>query len=194
MTNPTLIAEQLRPYALLHRQAGAGELDGRRRCGRRRGYPEPAGIPTFPFPDTAAKAFADIVEVRLQPEGHYRRRHCAPSEPGARTACSASSIVRRSPRQRAAPSSPSTSPRSCWSPTASSTVRTEIASGVDQAIEIAGQIGDPVVLKLYSETITHKTDVAAVAAQPEKRRRSRFAFDEIRRQVEQKMGPGISWA
>jgi acetyltransferase len=42
------------------------------------------------------------------------------------------------------------------------TVETHIAKTETEAVDIAAQIGYPVVLKLYSETITHKTDVGGV--------------------------------
>jgi len=42
------------------------------------------------------------------------------------------------------------------------TVTTRIARSEDEALAEAGQIGYPVVLKVYSETITHKTDVGGV--------------------------------
>jgi acetyltransferase len=42
------------------------------------------------------------------------------------------------------------------------TVRTLLAAGEDSAVENARQIGYPVVLKLHSNTITHKTEVGGV--------------------------------
>ena len=42
------------------------------------------------------------------------------------------------------------------------TVATKIADSADQAVESAEHLGYPVVLKLHSETITHKTDVGGV--------------------------------
>ncbi len=42
------------------------------------------------------------------------------------------------------------------------TVATEIATSADQAVQAAARMGYPVVLKLHSETITHKTDVGGV--------------------------------
>src|SRR5689334_7163137 len=42
------------------------------------------------------------------------------------------------------------------------TARTEIARTVDEALLVAAKIGYPVVLKIYSKTITHKTDVGGV--------------------------------
>ena len=41
-------------------------------------------------------------------------------------------------------------------------MRTVVARSLEEAVEQAGRIGYPVVLKLYSETITHKTDVGGV--------------------------------
>ena len=41
-------------------------------------------------------------------------------------------------------------------------VKTVIATNEDSAALTATQIGYPVVLKLHSETITHKTDVGGV--------------------------------
>jgi acetyltransferase len=41
-------------------------------------------------------------------------------------------------------------------------VRTEVAISEDEAVSLAGEIGYPVVLKLHSETVTHKTDVGGV--------------------------------
>ena len=42
------------------------------------------------------------------------------------------------------------------------TVITELATSADDAVALAQQIGYPVVLKLHSHTITHKTDVGGV--------------------------------
>lgn len=42
------------------------------------------------------------------------------------------------------------------------TVETLIATSSEEAVQLADKIGYPVVLKLYSETITHKTDVGGV--------------------------------
>ena len=46
-------------------------------------------------------------------------------------------------------------------------VETRIANTVDEAIAAAEEMGYPVVLKLLSETITHKTDVGGGATEPQ---------------------------
>ena len=45
MTDPTATAEKLKAFGHDRRQAGAGQLDGRRRRGGRRGHPEPRRHP-----------------------------------------------------------------------------------------------------------------------------------------------------
>jgi len=68
------------------------------------------------------------------------------------------------------------------------TVRTEIAQTEDQAVEWAEVIGYPVVLKLHSETITHKTDVGGVQLNQRTPEGVRGAFRTIQSSVEEKVG------
>jgi len=187
MTNPTQIAEQLRPYAsstgkpVLASWMGGADVAGGEEILNR------AGIPTFPFPDTAAKAFCYMWKYAYNLKGIYETpslRHEEHHDRGL-----AESIVRKvhdagrtvlteyeSKQLLAAYGIP--------------TVRTEIAENAREAARIAGEIGYPVVLKLHSETITHKTDVGGVQLNLKNADEVRIAFDEIRSLVEQKKGPG----
>jgi acetyltransferase len=67
-------------------------------------------------------------------------------------------------------------------------VRTRLAKSVNDAIEIARQIGFPVVLKLYSETITHKTDVGGVQLNIRTPAGVRKAWTAIEKSCRQKTG------
>jgi acetyltransferase len=42
------------------------------------------------------------------------------------------------------------------------TVKTQVARTEDEAVSCAHALGYPVVLKIFSQTITHKTDVGGV--------------------------------
>ena len=64
------------------------------------------------------------------------------------------------------------------------TVTTEIATSREQAIAIASTIGYPVVLKLHSETITHKTDVGGVHLNLNDADGVSNAYDAIQQSVE----------
>lgn len=69
------------------------------------------------------------------------------------------------------------------------TVDTRLAKTPEEAVEQAAAIGYPVVLKLHSHTITHKSDVGGVKlslASPEAVAR---AFSEIKTSVTEKVGP-----
>ena len=84
MTDPTGPRSSLKPYAS-RRQAGPGELDGRRRRRRGRGDPERAGIPTFAYPDTAARAFIHVAVYSYNLRGALRdARACRPATRTAR--------------------------------------------------------------------------------------------------------------
>jgi acetyltransferase len=63
------------------------------------------------------------------------------------------------------------------------TVPTDIATDEDQAVAMADRIGFPVVLKLHSETITHKTDVGGVQLNLRDAAAVRDAFRRIKAAV-----------
>ena len=65
------------------------------------------------------------------------------------------------------------------------TVSTEIAISADQAVHAAARVGYPVVLKLHSETITHKTDVGGVRLNLADETAVRFAYQAIADSVRQ---------
>jgi acetyltransferase len=63
------------------------------------------------------------------------------------------------------------------------TLRTEVATSAPEAVRLASAIGYPVVLKLHSRTITHKTDVGGVALDLEDADAVETAFYRIERAV-----------
>ena len=67
-------------------------------------------------------------------------------------------------------------------------VETRIARNEDDAVEIATKIGRTVVLKLYSETVTHKTDVGGVKLNLRTENEVRQAYRSIKESVRQRPG------
>ncbi len=63
-------------------------------------------------------------------------------------------------------------------------IATELAASEDEAAEAAAAIGFPVVLKLHSLTITHKTDVGGVVLNLPDAASVRRAFRQIRESVD----------
>ncbi len=68
------------------------------------------------------------------------------------------------------------------------TVETQLAADADAAVAAAEKIGYPVVLKLNSETITHKTDVGGVQLNLRDADAVRAAFERIKTSVSEKVG------
>jgi acetyltransferase len=80
----------------------------------------------------------------------------------------------------------------------------ELAATPEEAVSAAAQIGYPVVAKLLSRTVTHKTDVGGVALNLRNSDAVREAFDRIKASVAEKVGvehfegvtiqPMINWS
>ena len=70
------------------------------------------------------------------------------------------------------------------------TVETLIANSADEAVTLARRIGYPVVLKLHSQSITHKTDVGGVKLNLTGDEAVRQAFEDIAAAVEKHAGAG----
>jgi acetyltransferase len=67
-------------------------------------------------------------------------------------------------------------------------VQTVVARAADEAVDAAESIGFPVVLKLYSRLITHKSDVGGVKLNLRDSTAVRHAFDEIQRNANKAAG------
>jgi acetyltransferase len=72
------------------------------------------------------------------------------------------------------------------------TVETKIAKTEEDAVELAKKIGGAVVLKIYSETITHKSDVGGVKLNLRGSAAVRRAYREIARAVAGVVDPGAA--
>ena len=122
-----------------------------------------ANIPTFPYPDTAARAFHSHVALQLQPARPVRdadpARGVRPDLGPARRGRAAHAPGPRRRPDAADRGRVEAAARRLRHPDAS---RRSVAASEDEAARIAHAIGYPVVLKLLSETITHKTDVGGV--------------------------------
>jgi acetyltransferase len=67
-------------------------------------------------------------------------------------------------------------------------VETRVATSEAEAVKAADEIGYPIVLKLYSETITHKSEVGGVRLNLGDRQAVRRAYREIKAAVREKAG------
>ncbi|MGB5636384.1 MAG: acetate--CoA ligase family protein, partial [Waterburya sp.] len=146
-----------------------------------------AGIYTMPYPDTAAHLFNLMWNYSYNLKGLYETPVLAQDGDRHNSRTQAGAILER---VRDAGRSLLTEYESKQLLTAYGipTVTTKIATSEDQAVEIGSAIGYPVVLKLHSETITHKTDVGGVHLNLNNADAVRDAFNSIKDSVD-KLSP-----
>lgn len=159
MTDATATAELLRPYARLRGKPVLASWMGGDSVEPGERILNEAGIPTFPYPDTAARMFTYMWRYSDNLRALYETP--LPGDDQAIRRDEAAAIIAQ---VRAAGRTLLTEYESKRLLTAYGipTVPTYIAQDEDQAVARAEQIGYPVVLKLHSETVTHKTDVGGV--------------------------------
>ena len=187
MSDPTLTAERLKAYA---------NSTGRPVLASWMGGPDVAagvdilnraGIPTFPFPDTAAKLFCYMWRYSYNLRGLYETPVLrAESEEGPDRALVESTVQRA--RQAGRTILTEVESKRLLTAYGIPTVDTVTANTEADAVEQAEKIGYPVVLKLFSETITHKTDVGGVQLNLGNAEAVRAAYRQIERSVQEKAG------
>jgi acetyltransferase len=159
MTDPTQTAEMMRPYAQIEGKpvlaswlGGPGIAAGEAILNR-------ANIPTFPFPDLAVRSFNYMWSYAENLRSIYETPMFANDAVPERD-----EVARILTHLRETGRTILTEYESKRVLTAYHipTVPTQLASNAEAAVAAADQIGYPVVLKLNSETITHKTDVGGV--------------------------------
>jgi acetyltransferase len=188
MTDPTQIAEKLRPYAKLDGKPILASWMGGVEASPGEDILNRAGIPTFPYPDTAVKVFEYMWHYSYNLRGLYETPVIAPEADSAAraNACALISGVRGSGRTILTEAESKQLLTLYGIPT----VRTLVARTPEEAAKFAGEIGYPVVLKLHSETITHKTDVGGVQLNLADEAAVRRAWTLIEKGVTEKAGPG----
>jgi acetyltransferase len=187
MTNPTQIAEKLKPYAkglgkpvLASWMGGAEVAAGEQILNQ-------AGIPTFQFPDSAVRAFNYMWRYAYNLKGIYETPALAQHADAAMQRGKAKVIideVRKAGRTILTEYESKQLLKAYDIPT----VETRVAVTEQEALKAAEEIGYPIVLKLYSLTITHKTDVGGVQLNLRDANAVKTAFQNIKQAVTEKAG------
>ena len=160
MTDPTQTAEQLKPYAqsagkpiLASWMGGAEVMAGESILNR-------AGIPTYPYPDSAARVFSYMWQYSYNLRGLYETPMLADSDEKPDRALAAQIVAQVHQTGRTLLTEVES--KQVLAAYGIPVVETKTATSEEEAVQGAETIGYPVVLKLLSETITHKTDVGGV--------------------------------
>ncbi len=162
MTDPTATAQCLVPYAHIPNKPVIASWMGADIVAKGEDILNAANIPTFKYPDRAAKAFYYMwrysENLRQLYETPAMPQDDAHGEIDREKAAAIIAEVRKSGRTLLTEFESKKLLAAYGIPT----VETHIATTEGDAVKQAARLGFPVVLKLHSETITHKTDVGGV--------------------------------
>jgi acetyltransferase len=188
MTHPTHTAERMKAYANLEKPILAswmGDTDvelGAELLNQ-------ANIPTFPYPDAAAQVFNYLWRYSENLRRLYETPVVNPVATPNRTLVE---TLIHDIRQSGRTLLTEVEAKQVLTAYGIPSVTTEIATSPEAAIAIANTIGYPVVLKLLSETITHKTDVGGVQLNLGDATQVRNAYQAIADAVLKRVGSGFT--
>src|SRR5436190_20400574 len=188
MTDATATAEKLKAFGHIGAKPVLASWMGGNEVAAGEAILNRAGIPTFAYPDTAAIVFTSMHQynenLRALYETPVPSADPADLESGSAKAHALIESVRKIQRSILTEAE-SKDLLGCYG---IPTVGTRIAKTEAIAAKVAAQVGYPVVLKLFSETITHKTDVGGVQLNLKDDEDVRKAFNDIKTAVTQKKG------
>jgi acetyltransferase len=189
LAEPTQTAEQMKVLAKSTGKPIIASWMGGDDVAKGRDILNSSGIPTFPFPDTAAKVFHYMWKYSYNLHGLYETPVLREEGDQSADRGSAEQIIQRA-RQAGRTILTEVESKDLLSSYGIPSVRTLVAASVDEAVAKADELGYPVVLKLFSESITHKTDVGGVQLNLRDAGGVRRAYSEIERSVQEKAGAG----
>ena len=188
MTHPTQTAERMctvlansRKPVLASWMGGADVVAGENVLNR-------SNIPTFDYPDTAARVFNYMWRYAYNLRSIYETPSLPiASEDEATNQKHASQLV-EDIRARGRTILTEFESKQVFEAYGIPTVETRLATSADEAVRIAEEIGYPAVVKLNSETITHKSDVNGVQLNLANAGAVRAAYETIESTVTEREG------
>jgi acetyltransferase len=189
MTDPLQIAERLQPYAKGYGKPVLASWMGGNAIAAGEAALNSAGIPTFPFPDTAARAFTYMWRYTYNLRGLYETPTLTENSEAESASRKQAGQIIQDARDRGRTLLTELESKQVLSLYGIPTVETRFTASEDEAARLALEIGFPVVLKVFSQTITHKTDVGGVKLNLLDEAAVRAAYRSIQSSVTQKAGP-----
>jgi acetyltransferase len=188
MTNPAEVARRLARYAQGQGKPVLASWMGGQTVAEGEAILNAAGIPTFAYPDTAARAF----DYMWSYSSHLRALYETPAmtasgtDPEARVRKAKKLIEQSLAAGRTLLTEVES--KELLSLYGIPSVPTRVARTAEEAVAYAAEFGYPAVLKVYSKIITHKTDVDGVKLDLPNAAAVRKAFQSIQLCVNAKAG------
>ena len=188
LADPTKVAERLKPFAhnsgkpvLASWMGGEGVAEGT-------AILNAAGIPTFSYADTAARAFTYMWRYTYNLRGLYETPELIEGAIPANEERKQVTQVVNAARGAGRTLLNEFESKQLLSHYGIPVVETRVAESEGEAMAQSSHLGFPVVVKLLSNTIAHKSDVDGVRLGLQTPEQVRGAFRSIKRSVEEKAG------
>lgn len=184
MTDPTKTAEKMLPFAKIKDKPFLTSWMGGLEVAKGIEILNKGGIPAFSFPDDAAKTFALMWTYSKNIQALYQISSYPSESFDEHKTNRAKKIIQESPKTLL----DEYESKQILADYNIPVVETLIAKNEEEAVSYAEKIGYPSVLKLFSETITHKSDVGGVKLNLKNKEEVVLAFREIKEAVSKKVG------
>jgi acetyltransferase len=148
-----------------------------------------AGVPTFRFPEAAARAFQDMWRYTANLRDLYETPALPLNGEAPSARATAAGLIQRV-RDAGRALLTEAESKQLLASYGIPVVETRAAASADAAVAAARALGFPVALKLWSATITHKSDVGGVQLNLSGPAAVRRAFRTIEAAVAERAGPG----
>jgi acetyltransferase len=187
MTDPTRTAEALARYARVEGKPVLASWMGGTRVAAGVEILNRAGIPTFAFPDDAARTFCDMGRFADNLRALYETPVPRHGDDGRPAEANAIIAAARAEGRTLLDEAEAKAVLACYG---IPVVPTRTARNRAEAVGAARATGFPVAVKLWSRVITHKTDVGGVKLGLADEAAVERAFDDVRASAIAKGGEG----
>ncbi len=188
VTDPTGTAQALRPYAKIEGKPVLASWMGGPIVEAGIDILTRAGIPCFDHPDAAARAFNYMWKYSYNLKGLYETPSLPEASADDAPDRAAAKKIIDTARDENRTILTEFESKQLLAAYGIPTVQTVIARTEAEAVKAADEMGYPVVAKLFSETITHKTDVGGVILNLADAQAVKGAFAKIKASVAEKVG------
>ncbi len=188
MTDSTATAEKLKAFGKIEGKPVLASWMGGTTVATGESILNEAGIPTYAYPDTAARIFTSMYRYSENLRALYETPVASAAVEDAASGRAKAEAMIQAVRKSGRTILTEFESKELLANYSIPTVITRVATTEEEAVKLAGEIGYPIVLKLFSETITHKTDVGGVQLNLKSADDVRRAFKDIKSAVTEKAG------
>jgi len=188
MTDAAGTAEKLKAYAQLEGKPVLASWMGADQVEAGEDILNAANMPTFKYPDRAARAFCYMWRYTENLRALYQTPTSGPETEELGQAQQKAEAMIEAVRAKGRTLLTEFESKELLAAHGIPVVETQVARSRKEAVERAEKMGYPVVLKLYSETLTHKTDVGGVQLNLRNKAAVERAWKTIESSVTQKAG------